>query len=266
MVARVDEASFILLLTELAHEYPPKLVEVQLADRPRIAFELALVPHRAGEAIRICDVGGGLGLFSVACAALGWNSVLIDDFGKSAHEQYDESCFAPHRRHGVEVMRLDILEDNLPLAPGSLDVVTCFDTMEHLHHSPKKLFHMLVSALKPGGTFVLSAPNCVNLRKRLTVPLGYGKWSRMADWYEAEYFRSHVREPDVDDLRYIARDLGLANVRILGRNWMTHTSSRRLVRGLGRAMDILLRPWPSLCPNLYLLANKPFESAVSSSS
>ena len=34
----------------------------------------------------------------------------------------------------------------------------------------------------------------------------------MAHWYEPELFRGHVREPDVDDLRYIARDMGLEDV------------------------------------------------------
>ena len=43
---------------------------------------------------------------------------------------------------------------------------------------------------------MVGVPNCVNLRKRLTVPLGRGKWSPMADWYEQPSFRGHVREPD----------------------------------------------------------------------
>ena len=64
----------------------------------------------------------------------------------------------------------------------------------------------------------------MNLRKRITVPLGYGKWSRMEDWYEEDRFRGHVREPDVADLRYIGADLDLKNIEILGRNWLGYQS------------------------------------------
>jgi hypothetical protein len=47
--------------------------------------------------------------------------------------------------------------------------------MEHWHHSPKRLFRQVSDKLlKPGGRFVLAVPNCVNLRKRLSVPLGVG--------------------------------------------------------------------------------------------
>ena len=59
----------------------------------------------------------------------------------------------------------------------------------------------------------------MRIRKRLTVPFGSGKWSSMADWYEDPIFRGHVREPDVDDLFYIAREVGLVDVYIKGRHW-----------------------------------------------
>ena len=74
------------------------------------------------------------------------------------------------------------------------------------------------------GLFVLGVPNRVNLRKRVFVPFGYGKWSSMKDWYESPVFRGHVREPDVDDLRYIARDLHLRDWQVFGRNWLGYSS------------------------------------------
>lgn len=75
------------------------------------------------------------------------------------------------------------------------DAITSFDSMELWHHSPSKLFFEITSQLKPGGVFRLGVPNCVNLRKRLTVPLGFGKWSAMQDWYEEENFRGTCVNP-----------------------------------------------------------------------
>jgi SAM-dependent methyltransferase len=129
--------------------------------------------------------------------------------------------------------------------------------MEHWHNSPKRLFAEVARALRPGGLFLLGVPNCVNLRKRLTVPLGVGKWSAMAEWYEEELFRGHTREPDVGDLYYIARDLGLAEVEVFGRNWAGYANRHRGVRVVTPFIDRLLQVRPTLCSDIYVCGRVP---------
>ena len=41
------------------------------------------------------------------------------------------------------------------------DAITCFDSMEHWHASPKALFHQAVAKLKPGGLFIFHTPNAL---------------------------------------------------------------------------------------------------------
>src|SRR5271170_7216765 len=82
---------------------------------------------------------------------------------------------------------------------STFDVVTCFDSLEHWHHSPKRVLHDMWDSLKPGGLFIVSVPNNVNLRKRITVPFGYGRWSKIETWYDVPVFRGHVREPNTED-------------------------------------------------------------------
>jgi hypothetical protein len=137
-----------------------------------------------------------------------------------------------------------------------VDVFTSFASMEHWHNSPKRLFHDMVDRLPSGGGFVLGTPNCVNFRKRLTVPFGVGKWTPMEHWYEPEVFRGHVREPDVDDLRYIARDLRLQKVRVHGRNWLGYYSRFGWVRLGTRVFDRGLQAFPQLCSDIYVTGNK----------
>jgi SAM-dependent methyltransferase len=245
------------VLRRIADNYPPALATVQgYIDVARNAFHLSLIsalPRRA----RICDVGGGLGLFSPGCAALGFDAVLVDDFKDAWHRAVAEGVFdRVHRPLGVEIITRDVISESLTFEPESIDAFTVFDTMEHWHSSPKRLFHKLVAALKPGGLFIIGGPNCVNLRKRITVPFGLGKWSQMQDWYEAERFRSHVREPDVADLRYIATDLGLENVRVIGRNWTGYRSRYRVARMITPIVDRALRLRPSLCSDIYMLGRK----------
>jgi len=248
-------------LHAVAEEYPDGLKQHQHKDVDRIAFNIQLTLRTVGSSVgstRVCDVGGGVGLFSLGCAALGFESVvLVDDFGDGVNQRYNRDILDIHRSYGVSVRKRDVLEEGAGKFKDDLDVVTSFDTMEHLHHSPKNLFRNLLQSLRPGGGFVLGVPNCINLRKRLTVPFGYGKWSSMEEWYEADTFRGHVREPDVQDLRYIADDLNLEDPRVYGRNWMGHRSSNRAVQIATQLVDWALRYRPSLCSNIYLSGRCP---------
>ena len=240
----------------LAAQYPGEEADKQRRDVPRILFNLSLALNGLSQGSRIADIGGGLGLFSVGAAALGMRVTLVDDFQDPGNISIADAILNIHRRLGVEIDRRDVTHDRLDFEPASFDVITTFDSIEHWHASPKGVLHQMVAALKSGGRLVIGVPNCVNLRKRLTVPLGRGKWSSMADWYEQPTFRGHVREPDVGDLLYIARDLELTNTRILGRNWVGYVSSSRPIRIATILCDRLLRHFPTLCADIYLVGYK----------
>ncbi len=260
-------------LEALARRFPEALAAEQRRDLERVAFHVGLVTERMGSDVALCDIGSGLGLFPAACAQAGMRVTMMDDFappfasaesaraapGAPDAVNFDraDEALAFHRSLGTRIERRDPLVEGFGFGPATLDVVTCFDSMEHWHRSPKALFAAVREALVPGGLFVLGVPNCVNLRKRVTVPLGRGKWSQMEHWYEPDFFRGHVREPDVDDLRYIARDMALRDVEILGRNWAGTLSPRPAMRRVARLLDGLLRLRPSLCSDLYLVARKP---------
>jgi SAM-dependent methyltransferase len=244
-------------LRSVAQQYPEALRPGQLLDLPRAAFHIRLIHERTGNNAALCDLGGGIGIFAPGCAAVGMRVTLVDDFADPVNQKYADIPFTLHPRLGVTVVSRDIIESPPDFAPGSLDAVTALEVLEHVHSSPRALLHRAVEWLRPGGLLLLAMPNCVNLRKRITVPLGRGKWTSMADWYGQPRFRSHVREADVDDLRYIARDLGLVGVEILGRNWLGYCSDSRLIRALTRLADVPLRVFPSLCADIYLIGAKP---------
>jgi 2-polyprenyl-3-methyl-5-hydroxy-6-metoxy-1,4-benzoquinol methylase len=251
------EATVIPVLRRIADSYPPAIAAVQrYIDVPRTAFNLSLLftlPHGA----RVGDIGGGLSLFSPSCSALGFDVTLVDDFGGAWQNTVAESVFdRVHRAFGVKIIRRDIVSEGVEFEPESFDAFTIFDTIEHWHNSPKRVFHQLMAALKPGGLLIISSPNCVNLRKRITVPFGVGKWTLMQDWYEVQQFRSHVREPDVADLRYIAADLGLRNAKVIGRNWSGYRSRFHAARLVTPLIDRMLQCRPSLCSDIYLVGRK----------
>jgi SAM-dependent methyltransferase len=254
-VAPAPSADIGKTLAALARRYPAPLVRAQLDAVPRIAFNIELVRRLvARENAVVADIGGGIGTFSLGCSVLGMEVTLVDDFGDKVNRtEPGKDALALHRELGVNVVACDATR-GLSLRRGHFDAVSCFDSMEHMHNSPRAMFHTMVESLRPGGWFVLNGPNCVNLRKRLTVPLGIAKWSSMAAWYDDPVFRGLVREPDVSDLRYIAADLGLKDVKIIGRNW--HGFNHPTLRPIMPLIDRLLRPFPSLCANIYLVGRK----------
>ena len=251
------------ILYELARQYPASLVDEQISDTKRIAYNISLAMRAAVskpvDELEICDLGGGVGLFSVGCAAFGFKrSVLVDDFDDSINHQLGATPLDLHRSHGVEIFSRDVIQFGIEDIEGSFDIITSFDSMEHWHNSPKRLFESVFRKLRPNGVFVLGVPNCVNLRKRISVPMGIGKWSDMESWYEADHFRGHVREPDTKDLLYIGRDMKLIDLKLYGCNWLGYGSRFRLARIATLFFDYPLRLRPSLCSDIYLVGRKPF--------
>jgi SAM-dependent methyltransferase len=203
----------------------------------------------------VLDIGGGYSPFAVLLAEHGARVTVLDDF--------EHPYFSEHDQHraivagaGVELIRRDAVSgEALPFEDASFEAVTSFDSMEHWHHSPRRLFHDVLRVLTPAGRFVLGVPNAVNLRKRLTVPIGRSNWAHFEDWYDEPVFFGHVREPTVSDLERIARDLGLSSWRVLGRNWLGYRGSRK-AQLAARLIDAPLRLRPSFCANLYLVGRR----------
>lgn len=241
-------------LEEVARSYPPHMIPRQIEDIPRAAYNIRFALNGSSpKGLRFCDIGGGVGILNPGCAALGMNVLLIDDFDDPVNHELGDSPFVVHNKYGVRIERRDVLKRGVADIGERFDIVTTFDSMEHWHASPKSLFREIRDKLlKPGGRLIIGVPNCVNLRKRITIPLGKGKWSPMSEWYEEANFRGHVREPDVGDLRYIARDIGLKDLQIAGRNWLGYRSRFGFVRALTPIADVPLRLFPTLCSDIYM--------------
>lgn len=247
------------LLRRVIEQMPPSIGPGQMAQIDRFAFEVDLVRRRQNGGARVCDIGGGWGTFALGCAAAGMRAVMNDDFRDLGHGHAGdlEIMRGLWKQYGVEV-RSEDLANGLPFPDRSFDVITTFDCIEHWHDSPRKMLRDAVRTLVPGGLFIIATPNAANLRKRISMVVGKAKWSAMADWYDQEVFRGHVREPDVDDLRYIARDIGLERTSVIGRNFAGYHPKRPAwIRAVTPFVDHALRTRPSLCSNIYLLGYKP---------
>ena len=220
---------------------------------------------------RLVDLGAGLSIFGPLCRAHGMEVTLVDDFGGGGGvELRRESQEIPllevfEKQFGLQVARQNFLEQPLSLPDASADVVTCFHSLEHWHHSPRRLFREIVRILKPGGFLVVATPNAVNIRKRFYVLFGHTNFPTLREWYQEgdPVFRGHVREPVIADLWQLMEWNGLAVTATYGRNFIGRQSEvlaflpAALLDTLAKGSDRLLRIFPSLCSDIHVVGRKP---------
>ena len=175
---------------DLVRMYPQRKQWV-LRDEERQRFHLHLISTQCRrESLKILDVGGHVGPFGPWAAMHGHQVTVLDDFGDDKNARTQNAVLNPeyttiisdvHSVLGVQTIKHDLGDGKLPLGGKQFDVLTCFQVIEHLHGGVRSLMHEFTRVLKPGGLVVISGPNAVNLRKRITVACGVNNFSRFSD-------------------------------------------------------------------------------------
>lgn len=252
------KSEIVSLLDEEYSSYPQDLRWLIDNNRMRLIWQIEKVCTTVPKGGKVIDMGGGIIPFMVICQKIGYDTYLLDDFDDNAYKNKSaDKILESISSAGVNIISGNMFDDSVSHAyKNSYDMVTTHDSIEHWHNSPKDIFCSLWEKMNENGVLWIGAPNCVNLRKRITVPFGKGKWSTMSDWYEEKTFRGHVREPDVSDYRYIANDLGAKKVKIEGKNWLGYRNNRKFVRKVIPYADGVMQIFPSICSDIYLYAWK----------
>jgi len=218
----------------------------------------------------LVDLGCGLSAVGTVARLMGMEATLVDDFGGGGGVDSSDNTSARalmedlRTRLGVNFVQLNFIESPLPFADASVDAVTCFHSLEHWHHSPKRLFHEIRRVLRPGGFLIIATPNAANLRKRIAVPLGRNIGPTLEEWYHEgdPVFRGHVREPVVRDLHRLLAWNQFEIVGTHGRNFIGRYSvalsflPQALTVWTGTVADYFLRFFPTLCSDIHVIGRK----------
>lgn len=227
---------------------------------PRVCEEVSWIFTPGGTVV---DLGGGPGFHVSICSCLGMKAYSVDNYKSIGKGTICDHFIEPNleaeriaARLGVQFVHTDIVDWEPAFGRDSIDAIMSFDNIEHLVHSPRNTYRKIVQCLKPQGLFLLGGPNAANLLKRARLLRGKNIFSAMDEWYLHERFIGHIREPIIADLKFIARDLDLDVLNIAGRNWLGLNKLGTRAASLARGFDRALRLFPSLCSDIYVLAQK----------
>ncbi len=116
---------------------------------------LSLLERVAGPlpALRLLDLGAGMGGFAVA-TALGGAYVTAGEYNRA----YCTIIALRAARHRLSLPIINTAGENVPLPDAHFDVVTCWDVLEHVQ-SPECMLAEVARVLRPGGVAILTVIN-----------------------------------------------------------------------------------------------------------
>jgi SAM-dependent methyltransferase len=142
----------------------------------------------------------------------------------------------------------------LPFEDGSADVVLAGEILEHIVDT-EGFLREVVRVLAPGGAAVLTTPNILWWKHRLS--LLAGRYPDALD-YRIQYGADvgHVRLFGPDQLRSLLEEVGFVDVDVVGKRLGPTASLARLPGAVARALDGAADRLPKLSDNLVAVASK----------
>jgi SAM-dependent methyltransferase len=171
--------------TALAHEAIYSAVENILRDAPRGKLLDAPAGHGA-LAERLIQHG-----FDVSCCDL-----------------YPEIF----RLDGVEI-RQGNLDGRLPYENGEFEIAVCVEGLEHIEN-PANAIREFARLLTPGGLFIVSVPNIMNIEERLKWLLG-GYTSHFKPISKSALAKARSDYPGMEEIALHVNPVGYSEVRFL---------------------------------------------------
>jgi hypothetical protein len=127
------------------------------------------------------------------------------------------------------------------------------DVIEHLHESPRHLANILLSLLKRNGLLLITVPNAINIRERISVARGRTNYPPFESFFWSDVWRGHVREYTKAELEALAEGLGRAIDALHACDHMRYKVPR-LLRPAYRLITGLFPGWKD---SWMLIARKP---------
>lgn len=222
--------------------------------RYRFLLGLAAARHSGGKTL---DVGASPGHVSSLCKLMGMDITAVDLY---PNEQFPARTGRKplnlYEEFSIPVAATDISREKLPYADGEFSLIMFNETLEHLIGSPLAPMNEMARVLAPGGRLILTTPNAVSLRNRLSFLFGRNVFTPLEVAINVSPYKCHNREYTLAETADLVRRAGL-KIESAGRRNMGEPVSGaggKIARAVYYAVTWLWPPGRSL---LCVVASKP---------
>lgn len=147
-----------------------------------------------------------------------------------------------------EFCQLDLDTGQLPVTPGSADLVTAVEVIEHVEN-PRDLMRKLVRVAKPGGWIIVTTPNQLSILSLATLSV-----KQRFNAFQDVHYPTHITALLPVDLQRMAAECGLEQISI------EYSLSSRLPFSKYSYPRIVSRRFPRfLSDNVLMVARKPLR-------
>lgn len=135
---------------------------------PRLSWAFALVPVAKSADEKLLDIGSKLDIIEIFREIHGYRNLGGSVYAPDGIPFREISA----NDAGATVYHFDGERHLIPCEPGTYDVVTCFEVIEHMTSDPVALLANINRALAMGGFLVLTTVNCASLKSLKKILLG----------------------------------------------------------------------------------------------
>lgn len=144
----------------------------------------------------------GGAILDIGCSSGGFLSTMkSNDWQLFGIEMEESTAQRARANTGAEVFVGDAMD--APFLPGSFDVITTFDVLEHVYN-PGQFLTKVLEWLKPGGIYYAMMPNIDSWEARVF----------RSHWYGLELPR-HLFHFSPKSLRYLMNQIGFSEVSVM---------------------------------------------------
>ncbi|MEW6494261.1 MAG: class I SAM-dependent methyltransferase [Cyanobacteriota bacterium] len=209
---------------------------------------------------KLLDIGSGSMNFTAVFAKCGFDCYAVDDLNDPWHLIGNNVNLLKKYASDLNITfhRQDPSDYTIPFEKESFDVVMLNAVIEHLHESPRNLLNAAFEFTKPQGIVVVTMPNSVNLRKRLSVLLGKTNYPDIKGFYHSKgTWRGHIREYTLAETVYILKEVG--GEVILSKTFHLNINSKLTNRVVRKIYELITAVVPTLRDGILVIARKPLN-------
>ena len=206
---------------------------------------------------KLLDIGSGPMDKTAIFQAMGLQCYAVDDLGDPWHKRNDNIIkikkYAESK--GITFYHQKESDHTIPYKLESFDIVCSLRVIEHLHESPRNLLNTMGTYLKPKGLLIITMPNSVNLRKRISVLMGQTNYVPVNQFFHSQgIWRGHVREYTLSETVYICKEVGFEVIASRTFENLVKMKLRGLLRYLYLLLGYIL---PGTRSGLLVICRKP---------